>query len=178
MPPLPENPSFDLALGLVSALLMFAAALYLVRARSSASPGLPPLRYGKAESDDDLFAEFMPDDTARRLSLVGSLFLHVLFVALLPVVELLTPGPLLFDMNQYDVVLLQYQIRDRSLTLPSDLREAEPLKARNAPETPAEKDPLGLPDAKAERNTSRRGVRRKAPSSKSRWATRSRPNRR
>jgi hypothetical protein len=149
MPNLPEIPAFDSALGLISALLLLAAAFYLARARSNAAPGLPSLQRGRNRetAGGDLFAEFVPDDTARHLSLVGSLFLHVLLVASLPVIELLVPSPLLFDMNQYDVVILQYQIRDAPLTVPSDLALADKRAPEKGPEVPSQRDPLGLPEA-------------------------------
>jgi hypothetical protein len=152
MPNLPEIPVFDSALGLISALLLLAAAFYLVRARSSASPGLPSLqRERKGQSaGGEIFAEFVPDETARRLSLVGSLFLHVLLVASLPVIELLAPSPLLFDMNRYDVVILQYQIRDAPLRAPSELVLADKPSPERGPAVPSQRDPLGLPDAENE----------------------------
>lgn len=152
MPNLPEIPVFDSALGLISALLLLAAAFYLVRARSNATPGLPSLQQGRNRdtAGGDLFAEFVPDDTVRRLSLVGSLFLHVFLVASLPVIELLAPSPLLFDLNRYDVVILQYQIRDAPLTVPSDLALAAKPVPDKGPEVPSLRDPLGLPEAQNE----------------------------
>jgi hypothetical protein len=149
---LPEIPVFDSALGLISALLLLAAAFYLVRARSNAVPGLPSLqRERKGQTaGSEIFAEFVPEETARRLSLVGSLFLHVLLVASLPVIELLVPSPLLFDMNRYDVVILQYQIRDAPLRAPSELLLADKPVSERGPAVPSQRDPLGLPDAENE----------------------------
>jgi hypothetical protein len=158
MPNLPEIPVFDSALGLISALLLLAAALYLVRSRSSAKPGLPSLaRDRRGDAGGDLFTEFVPDDTARHLSLVGSLFLHVLLVASLPVIELLMPTPLLFDMNHYDVVIVQYQIRDAPLTIPSDLALADKPDREQQPPAPSQRDPLGLPEAENEQTQKARG---------------------
>ena len=159
MPNLPEIPAFDSALGLISALLLLAAAFYLVRARSNVAPGLPSLqRNWKRESaGGELFAEFVPDDTVRRLSLVGSLFLHVLFVASLPVIDLLAPSPLFFDLNRYDVVILQYQIRDAPLTVPSDLALADNPPPENSPAVPSRRDALGLPEAANEQTQKAEG---------------------
>ncbi len=158
MPNLPEIPAFDSILGLISAFLLVAAALYLVRSRSSAAPGLPALRTErKGEAGGELFGEFVSQDTVWHLSLVGSLFLHVLLVAALPVIELMMPTPLLFDMNRYDVVILQYQIRDAPLKMPSDLALAERPNREQQPETPSQRDPLGLPEAIKERTQKSRG---------------------
>jgi hypothetical protein len=159
MPNLPEIPVFDSALGLISALLLLAAALYLVRARTNTATGLPSLqRLRKGEAAGGaIFAEFVPEDTARRLSLVGSLFLHVLFVASLPVIELLVPAPLLFDMNRYDVVILQYQIRDAPLKIPSDLARNETPPPEQGPAIPSQRDPLGLPEAENEKTQKAQG---------------------
>jgi hypothetical protein len=159
MPNLPEIPAFDSALGLISALLLLAAAFYLVRARSNAAPGLPSLQWDRRGAADggDLFAEFVPNDTARHLSLVASLFLHVLLVASLPLIELLAPAPLLFDMNRYDVVILQYQIREAPLTVPSDLALADKPPPEQGPAMPSQRDPLGLPDAQNEQTQKARG---------------------
>jgi hypothetical protein len=158
MPHLPEIPAFDSALGLISALLLLAAAVYLVRARSNATPGLPSLQHGRGKDSagGDLFAEFVPNDTAWRLSLVGSMFLHVLLVAALPVIQLLVLPPLSFDLSHYDVVILQYQIRDAPLTTPSDLALAT-HPAEGAPEVPSQRDPLGLPEAENEQTQKAEG---------------------
>jgi hypothetical protein len=160
MPSLPEIPTLDFALALVSALLVLAAAFYLARSRSSAAPGLPSLqRERKGEFGGDLFAEFVPDDTIRHLSVVGSLFLHVLLVASLPVLELLAPSPLLFNPRHYDLVILQYQIPEAPLTLPPDLMRANTESDPRKPEVPSKRDPLGLPEAEAEQTQRAEGPR-------------------
>lgn len=152
MPHLPEIPVFDSVLGLLSALLLLAAVVYLARARSNATSGLTRLR-GEARAQDDggeLFAETVPDLTVHRLSFVASMFLHVLLVALLPVAELLDPGPLLFDMDHYDVVILEYQMPERPFALPSDLARADrPEPEPEAPEAQSD-EALGLPEVQNE----------------------------
>ncbi|MEX2299992.1 MAG: hypothetical protein WD733_03585 [Bryobacterales bacterium] len=157
MPNLPEIPAFDSVLGLLSALLLLAAAIYLVRARSSSAPGLHRLRWDKEAGSEggELFAEFVPDVTAHRLSFVGSMFLHVLLVASLPVLQLLEPGPLLFDMNHYDVVLLEYRPPDRPLSVPSDLAKVY-RPDRQDPEAQSE-EVLGLPEAENEQTQQAQG---------------------
>ncbi len=157
MPNLPQIPLFDSILGLLSALLLVAAAFYLVRARSNTASPMARLRTGQPAGNDhgELFAETVPDVTAQRLSLVASSFLHVLLVASLPVVELLEPGPLLFDMNHYDVVLLEYRAPDQPFSVPKDLAEAyrqDPAE----PETLGD-EPLGLPEAENEQTQQAQG---------------------
>lgn len=153
MPNLPETTSLETSLGLISALLLLVAALYLVRSRSGTAPGLPPLHQRHGGHDGgDLFTEFVPEDTKRGLCIVASTFLHVLFVASLPILELLAPTPLLFDMNHYDVVLLKYQIPERPLTLPGDLNtSATQQPPQTESEGPEEDEDLGLPTAGPEK---------------------------
>ena len=57
-------------------------------------------------------------------------------MASLPVIELLVPSPLLFDMNHYDVVIVQYQIRDAPLQIPSDLAMAVQPAREQEPQSP------------------------------------------
>jgi hypothetical protein len=152
MPNLPEIPLFDSVLGLLSALLLLAAVFYLARARSNTATGMTRLR-GEMRSQsgrEELFAESVPDFTVQRLSFVASMFLHVLLVASLPVMQLLDPGPLLFDIDHYDVVILEYHLPDQPLALPSDLAQSNEAE----PEAPAEAESdeaLGLPEAENER---------------------------
>lgn len=129
MPGLPEIPAQDIVLGLASAVLLLLAAYYLIRPRSDRPAGETALLADSPFAN--LFVEIAPDDTARRLSFVGSLFLHLMLVALVPWLQLLFPGNMSFQPPRYKAITLEYHIPLPPLVAPSEVEKLAELTAES-----------------------------------------------
>ncbi len=134
---LPEIAIFDIALGLASAVLFVVALLYVVRSRSG-----PSLSFAPPPRTDEPVALFQPILThgpAGGLSFIGSLFLHMLMVALVPWLEVAFPDVLVPRFPSNEVVLLQYRIPDIPLVTPADLEKLTKDEKEKREEKPAPK---------------------------------------
>ena len=118
MSPLPEIAPQDLVLGLASAGLLLWTLLIVVRSRLGGDFLAPPSLEDLA---DGLFQSISPRRPNRQLSFVGSVFLHLAAISLLPWVEEFAPGKLPFRVRPYDFVVVQFKTPATALTLPPDL---------------------------------------------------------
>ena len=106
MSPLPDIAPQDLLLGLASGGLLLWSLLIVVRSRFGddilAAPSLD-------DETDGLFRSPFPRRPNRQLSFVGSVFLHMAAISLLPWVEEFAPGKLPFRVRPYDFVVVQFK---------------------------------------------------------------------
>ena len=130
---LPEIAVFDIALGLASAVLLVLALFYIARSRSGLSLALA--QQPRTADPAPMFQQVAAHETARGLSFMGSLFLHMLAIALIPWIEVAFPDRLVPQYRSNELVLLEYRIPDIPLVTPQDLEE---LRKRDE-EEPAEK---------------------------------------
>ena len=134
---LPEIAIFDIALGLASAVLFVVALLYVARSRSG-----PSLTFAPPPRTDEpapLFQPILTHEPAGGLSFIGSLFLHMLMVALVPWLEVAFPDVLVPRFPANEVVLLQYRIPDIPLVTPADLEKLTKDEKEKPEEKPAPK---------------------------------------
>ena len=126
---LPDIAPQDLLLGLASAALLLWSLLIVVKSRFAGDIlALPSLD----DETDGLFRNLSPRRPNRQLSFVGSIFLHLATISLLPWIEEFAPGKLPFRVRPYDFVVVQFKTQDVSLKLPPDLArllpELEPMR--------------------------------------------------
>jgi hypothetical protein len=81
------------------------------------------------DGTDGLFRSISPRRPNRQLSFVGSVFLHLAAISLLPWVEEFAPGKLPFRVRPYDFVVVQFKTQDASLKMPPDLARLLPQLA-------------------------------------------------
>jgi len=124
MSPLPDIAPQDLILGLASAGLLLWTLLIVVRSRFGSDDILAPLSLD--DEADGLFQDISPRRPNRQLSFVGSVFLHLAAISLLPWVEEFAPGKLPFRLRPYDFVVVQFKTQDASLKLPPGLARLLP----------------------------------------------------
>ncbi len=144
MQQLPEIPPLDVVVGVASAGLLLAALVYLIRSR----PEHSPIEIGAPDQDGELFlfAPLPSHYLGTRLSFLGSLFVHVFGIALIPWLQVLHPHKLMLDLERHDLVVLEYRIPDVPLVSPDDLEaEAEPEEAQPEKEERPEAEPPGSP---------------------------------
>ena len=118
---LPQIAVFDIVLGLASAVLLILALFYIARSRHGASLTLA----APARADDavPMFQPVAAHEAARGLSFIGSLFLHMLGIALVPWIEIAFPDALVPRHYSNELVLLEYRIPDIPLVTPGDIEE-------------------------------------------------------
>lgn len=133
MSPLPEIAPQDLLLGLASAGLLLWTLLIVVRSRFGGDFLAPPSLDDEA---DGLFQSLAPRRPNRQLSFVGSVFLHLAAISLLPWVEEFAPGKLPFRVRPYDFVVVQFKTQDTALKLPPDLARLLPALTPVQPPPP------------------------------------------
>ena len=134
---LPEIALFDIVAGLASAVLFVLALFYIARSKLGPSLTLAP-----PQSRDDpapLFQQLAVQETARGLSFIGSLFLHMLGIALVPWFGVMFPDALVPQYSLNEVVLLEYRIPDIPLVTPSDIEELTKENKEKPEEKPAPK---------------------------------------
>ena len=123
MPLLPDIAPQDLILGLASAGLLLWTLLIVARSTFAGDMLAPPSLDDEA---DRLFKSISPRRPNRQFSFVGSVFLHMAAISLLPWVEEFAPGKLPFRVRPYDFVVVQFKTQDASLKLPPDLARLLP----------------------------------------------------
>jgi hypothetical protein len=162
---LPQIPSYDVGLGLASAVLLFLATYLLARAR--VEPGAEP-RACTDSSTPPLFRSLRLEPSQRGLSFVGSLFAHLMLVAVVPSLQILSYELPPIEVPRYEIITLDYR-----MPLPPVVSadELDPPESVSAPAKPAiENEEL----AKAEEEA-KRGNREGALSSPARAAAAPRP---
>ena len=152
---LPEIAVFDILLGLASAALLVLALLYIARSKPGPSLTLArrPFRGGPAP----LFQQIAVQEPARGLSFIGSLFLHMLGIALVPWFQVVFPDTLAPQYFLNELVLLEYRIPDIPLVTPDDIKELTRQDEEKPEEKPAPKA------VSAARITAESGLAAKAP---------------
>ena len=133
---LPEIPAQDFFLGLTSAGLMLSMLFMLAR------PGRPYRPSNLRGERDELFARIPLDRRTNQFSFLGALFLHLVLLALAPWMQLMYPDSPPFNIHRYDLVLVQFKVKDTPLRLPPDI-----AKMLDNPDKQSQKDnPLAVPD--------------------------------
>lgn len=121
MQALPEIPAQDFFLGLASAGILLSVLFVLARPREIQER----VRFRRGDSaagSDELFANLPLDRSTRQLPFLGALFAHLFLIALVPWLQLLYPNSLPFNLNRYDMVIVQFKMKEEPLRLPPDLR--------------------------------------------------------
>ena len=134
---LPEIEVFDIVLGLASAVLFVLALFYIARSKLG-----PSLTLAQPQSRDDpapLFQQLAVQETARGLSFIASLFLHMLVIALVPWFGVMFPDALVPQYSLNELVLLEYRIPDIPLVTPDDIEELTRENKEEPEEKPAPK---------------------------------------
>ncbi len=135
MPPLPEIPAQDFFLGLASAGILVWTLLVASRSRLvNGSLSMPSVE----DVEGGLFSSLPKERQTGQFAFLGSLFLHILAVAMLPWVEKLAPGELPFRLRGYDFVIVQFKPTDGPLQVPSNLAELIPPPPPPTPTAPPE----------------------------------------
>jgi len=128
MTELPPLPAQDIIFALSSAGILLWALLYM--ARSGVLDGAQ--RRTARNKEPELFSTLEPSPGGGHLSFLGSLFVHLFLVALIPTLGLLFPDQLDFNIDQYDLVIVQFRTKEAPFRLPADLaarRRKDPVPA-------------------------------------------------
>lgn len=158
MPELPDIPAQDFLLGLASAGVLLWAALYVARSRALDS-WWDMSRDGDRPRAGDLELYTPVERPSSHLTFLASLFAHLTLIALIPWLEALFPGDLPFNFRQYDMVIVQFKMREAPLRLPAEF-QSKPRRevAENRLVDPLDAVPSEVDDPG-------RGDRREAPES-------------
>ena len=145
MSPFPDIAPPDLLLGLASTGLLLWTILIVIRSRIFDDILAPP----SLEDDErGMFQYRPPRRPYRQLAFVGSVFLHIAVMSLLPWVEKFAPGKLPFRLQPYDFVVVQFKTIDSALALPPNLAELlpPPAPAELPPPPPLDAEPSDVDD--------------------------------
>lgn len=143
---LPQIPSYDVGLGLASAVLLFLATYLLARPRTEPRAESPA--YGDS-SHSPIFASPRLDPSQRGLSFVGSLFAHLMLVAIVPSLQILSYEIPPIEVLRYEIITLDYR-----MPLPPVVSadELDPPDSVTAPAEPAiENEELAAAEEEAKR---------------------------
>ena len=132
---LPEIPAQDFFLGLTSAGLLLSMLLLLVRPKGGYRSGLG------VSHKDDLFSRLPIERSTNQFSFLGGLFLHLVLLALVPWMQMMYPDSLPFNMHRYDLVLVQFKVKEPPLRIPPDI-----AKLLDDPDRSQQDNPLAIPD--------------------------------
>ena len=124
MSPLTDIAPQDWRVGLSAAGLLLWTLLVVVRSRLFGGDMLAPPSLD--DTKGGLFENISPHRPNRQLSFVGSIFLHIAVLSLLPWMEEFVPGKLPFRVRPYDFVVVQFKTQDASLKLPPVVRVSSP----------------------------------------------------
>ena len=129
---LPAIPAQDFFLGLASSGLLLSALFMLARPRRPA---------GLGRGRELLFSRIPLERPTNQFSFLGALFLHLVLLATVPWMQLMFPGRLPFDLNRYDLVLVQFKTKDAPLRIPADIAKLLDSSAQSQRD-----NPLAVPD--------------------------------
>jgi hypothetical protein len=139
---LPEIPLQDIVLGLASAALLLLAAYFLGRPREQSHD---PRDQELQRLFPSFFWEIAPDQTRRRLSLITSVFCHLMAFSLAPWLQVMFPGPLPFRYPR-QAITLEYHIPLPPLLAPSEVASLDestpPPDAKEYPDGDSENPKL------------------------------------
>ncbi len=136
MQELPAIPAQDFFLGLASAGLMLSTLFLLARPRGFD-------RFTARERNDELFSRLPIERRTNQFTFLGALFLHLLLLATVPWMQLMYPDSLPFNMHRYDLVLVQFKVKEEPLRIPADIAKL----LEDPDEGQSRKDnPLAVPD--------------------------------
>ncbi len=133
---LPQIPIQDVGLGLVSALLLLLAVFLLTRARA-----FPDRRRELLDARrGPVFRLLDRGGTPRQLSFIASLLLHMLGIAVAPMLPLFVSEKLILHepFPEYELIALDYRIPLPPVVAPSDLPEPAEMERPEPSDTSAE----------------------------------------
>ncbi len=119
---LPDVPTLDVFLGLVSAILLLLALVYVARERPETFRGFRR-RPRRREHHPVIFQDVFLPDSNRGLSFIGSLFCHMVGFSLVPWMQFVAPRVTMPDARAPEIVELDYRIPDIPVVAPEDLYE-------------------------------------------------------
>ena len=135
---LPQIPTSEVGLGLASALLLFLAAYLLARARSERLPDSESALL-RDRIIEPVFSTHTPDSTPRGLSFVGSLFLHLMVVAIVPSIQILSYDIPPITVPRYEIITLDYRMPLPPVVAAADV-EPDPITTTEEPSLETETD--------------------------------------
>ena len=135
---LPQIPTSEVGLGLASALLLFLATYLLARARFERTPDSESALL-RDRLVEPVFSTVTPDSTPRGLSFVGSLFLHLMVVAVVPSIQILSYDIPPITVPQYEIITLDYRMPLPPVVAAADV-EPDPITTTEEPTLEAESD--------------------------------------
>jgi hypothetical protein len=133
---LPQIPSYDVGLGLASAVLLFLATYLLARARTD--PRQDAHAYAD-RSNGALFSAVRFDPSQRGLSFVGSLFAHLLVVAVVPSLQILSHEIPPIRVPRYEIITLDYRMPMPPVVTAAELDTTDAWTAPSEPTLETEK---------------------------------------
>ena len=119
---LPDVPTLDVFLGLISAILLLLALVYVARQRPETFGGFRR-RPRQSKHHSVIFQDVFLPESNRGLSFIGSLFCHMVGFSLVPWMEFAIPRVTMPDPEAHEIVELDYRIPDIPLVAPEDLLE-------------------------------------------------------
>ncbi len=120
---LPDVPTLDVFLGLVSAVLLLLALVYVARERPQAFSGFR--RRPRRSEHPAVFQDVFLPESNRGLSFISSLFCHVVGFSMVPWMQFAVPRVAMPDPEAHEIVELNYRIPDIPVVAPEDLYEEE-----------------------------------------------------
>ncbi len=121
---LPQIPTSEVGLGLASALLLFLATYLLASTRSGTPDAELPLSGRLAV--EPVFSTAAPNSMSRGLSFIGSLFLHLMVVAVVPSIQILSYDIPPITVPRYEIITLDYRMPLPPIVAAADV-ELDPI---------------------------------------------------
>ena len=120
---LPDVPTLDVFLGLLSAILLLLALVYVARRRPTPFESIR--RAPRRHEHPVVFRDVLLPQSNRGLSFIASMFCHMVGFSLVPWMQFAVPRITMPDPEAHEVVELNYRIPDIPLVAPEDLYEEE-----------------------------------------------------
>ena len=120
---LPDVPTLDVFVGLLSAILLLLALVYVARQRPQPFESIR--RAPRRHEHPVVFQNVFLPQSNRGLSFIASMFCHMVGFSLVPWMQFAVPRVTMPDPEAHEVVQLDYRIPDIPLVAPEDLYEEE-----------------------------------------------------
>ena len=120
---LPDVPTLDVFLGLVSAILLLLALVYVARERPAAFSGFRRRR--RRNEHPVVFQDVFLPESNRGLSFIASLFCHMVGFSMVPWMQFAVPRVVMPEPAAHEIVQLDYRLPDIPVIAPEDLYEEE-----------------------------------------------------